>query len=308
MNTHIRFDWAMKRLLRQKANFGILEGFILVKNSKKELMLIEVQNDREFDFFHRMNYGQAKLLTEHMHLGMKYDQVKKIYSINIVYFDLGQGDDYIYKGKTEFRGIHTNSVLQLSEKQKKRYNIEYVSDIYTTYYVLKVNQFDDVAENTLDQWMYFLKHAEVPHNFTAQGLAEAQTKLRIDNLDQAQKERYQQFVKSWRIFQGTIDTYIYDGVYETEQKYAPIIAAKDMQLEQQSKQLEKERKKAEEERKKAEKERKKAETANKQVEKEKQKLMKTAELLLSLGIDKVTISEKTGLSEQEIEDILTNIK
>ena len=24
---YIRFDWAIKRLLRQKANFGVLEGF-----------------------------------------------------------------------------------------------------------------------------------------------------------------------------------------------------------------------------------------------------------------------------------------
>ena len=25
---YIRFDWAIKRLLRQKANFGVLEGWI----------------------------------------------------------------------------------------------------------------------------------------------------------------------------------------------------------------------------------------------------------------------------------------
>ena len=26
--THISFDWAIKKLLRSKANFGILEGFL----------------------------------------------------------------------------------------------------------------------------------------------------------------------------------------------------------------------------------------------------------------------------------------
>ena len=26
----VRFDWAIKRLLRQKANFGVLEGFLTV--------------------------------------------------------------------------------------------------------------------------------------------------------------------------------------------------------------------------------------------------------------------------------------
>ena len=28
MQKYIRFDWAMKRLLRNKANFGVLEGFL----------------------------------------------------------------------------------------------------------------------------------------------------------------------------------------------------------------------------------------------------------------------------------------
>ena len=28
MGNYIRFDWAMKRLLRNKANFGVLEGFL----------------------------------------------------------------------------------------------------------------------------------------------------------------------------------------------------------------------------------------------------------------------------------------
>ena len=27
---YIRFDWAIKRLLRQKVNFGVLEGFLTV--------------------------------------------------------------------------------------------------------------------------------------------------------------------------------------------------------------------------------------------------------------------------------------
>ena len=27
---YIRFDWAIKRLLRQKANFSVLEGFLTV--------------------------------------------------------------------------------------------------------------------------------------------------------------------------------------------------------------------------------------------------------------------------------------
>ena len=35
MSEYIRFDWAMKRLLRNKANFGVLEGLITTLLGKR---------------------------------------------------------------------------------------------------------------------------------------------------------------------------------------------------------------------------------------------------------------------------------
>jgi predicted transposase/invertase (TIGR01784 family) len=220
-NIHIRFDWAIKKLLRQKANFEILEGFlsellledvkivevlesesnqtnsydkqnrmdVLVKNSAGELVIIEVQNEREHDYFHRMLYGSSKLIAEFMSKGEPYSQVKKVYSINIVYFNLGQGLDYVYKGTTQFVGLHTNDLLQLSEIQAQKYSLQSIADIFPTYYVLKLNAFDDVAHDTLDEWIYFLKHKEIKDNFTANGIQQAKEKLRIDSLSQAEKKR-----------------------------------------------------------------------------------------------------------------------
>lgn len=243
MKKHIRFDWAIKRLLRQKANFDVLEGFlsellredvkiseilesesnkeredgkfnkvdILVKNSSDELMLIEVQNERENDFFHRMNFGQAKLLTEFINEGEDYETIKKIYSINIVYFNLGQGDDYIYKGTTNFIGLHTNDLLQLNPSQKKAYPISHVSDIFTTYYLLKVNKFNDVAKDSLDEWIYFLKNNEIKDEFVAKGLREAKEKLRVDNLPIEEKQNYERFLDSKRIEHNVYKTALAEG-------------------------------------------------------------------------------------------------
>lgn len=128
----IKFDWAMKRLLRSKANFGILEGFlsellgrdikilevidsesnkederakfnrvdILAKLSDGEIVLIEVQSNTESDYFCRMIFGTSKIITEHLKEGDPYINIKKVYSVNILYFDLGHGTDYIYHGTT----------------------------------------------------------------------------------------------------------------------------------------------------------------------------------------------------------------
>ena len=88
-NQIIRFDWAMKRLLRNKANFSVLEGLLttllgekiiiqrlleskairrtsmtnynrvdmLAENSKGELDSIEVQNNNEYVYFQRMLFS-----------------------------------------------------------------------------------------------------------------------------------------------------------------------------------------------------------------------------------------------------------
>ena len=47
---------------------------------------------------------QVPPITEHICVGDKYDQVKKVYSISILYCDYGQGDDYVYHGETRLPG------------------------------------------------------------------------------------------------------------------------------------------------------------------------------------------------------------
>jgi predicted transposase/invertase (TIGR01784 family) len=222
----IHFDWAVKKLLRNKANFVVLEGFlsellfediriqeilesegnqqsdddkynrvdILTQNSKNELLIIEIQNTYEIDYFHRMAYGASKAMTENLSLGQPYSAIKKVISINIVYFDLGQGQDYIYKGTTNFEGLHQKDILQLSNKQKETFTKQKVSAIFPEYYLIKVNQFNDIAKDTLDEWIYFLKNSEVKDEFKAKGLAEAKEVLDIMRLDKDQQYGYHRYL------------------------------------------------------------------------------------------------------------------
>lgn len=106
---YIRFDWAIKRLLRQKANFDVLEGFLTVflneevkiieilesesnqqkeddkfnrvdikaRNSKGEIIIVEIQNTSELYYLERVLYGVAKAITEHINLGNSYKEVKR---------------------------------------------------------------------------------------------------------------------------------------------------------------------------------------------------------------------------------------
>lgn len=222
----VHFDWAMKRLLRDKANFGILEGFlsellgtdlkikkvlesegnkvnhddkynrvdVVVELKNGEMVLIEVQVNSEFDYFYRMLYGISKIVTEYMKAGDTYDNIKKIYSVNILYFDLGHGKDYVYHGTTKFVGLKEQDELELSVSQQKIYKKTKIHQLYPEYYLIKVNQFDDHARNTLDQWIYFLKNEEIQDDFNAKGLAEAKEKLDRLKLPDAERKSYDRYL------------------------------------------------------------------------------------------------------------------
>ena len=49
--TYISFDWALKRLLRDKANFGVLEGFLttLLNQEIKINRLLESEGNKDRD-------------------------------------------------------------------------------------------------------------------------------------------------------------------------------------------------------------------------------------------------------------------
>ena len=222
----ISFDWALKRLLRSKANFGILEGFlsellhddirileilesesnkdtaadksnrldIKVRNRGGEMLLIEVQYEREHDYLSRMLYATARVLVEHIDEGASYGELVKVVSINIVYFDLGHGDDYLYRGRTRFHGVHKQDELELSLSQQLLFpGRAHTHELFPEYYLIKVNQFDDVARDRLDEWIYFLKHGEIRDEFSARGLREAKDRLDIMKLPDGERQAYERY-------------------------------------------------------------------------------------------------------------------
>ena len=239
----ITFDWAIKRLLRSKANFGILEGFLSellkeditildvlesesnkdyrvdkfnrvdlkVRNSKQEIVIIEIQYDREYDYLQRIFYGVSKAAIEHLEENQSYAKITKVISINILYFDLGSGSDYIYKGTTRFVGLHNHDLLELSEKQKQLFKKDSIETLYPEYYLIKINRFNDIAKDTLDEWIYFLKNEEIKPNFTAKGLKEAEEKLSIMKLPEEEQKAYQYYKEDLHYQASMFESSFVDG-------------------------------------------------------------------------------------------------
>lgn len=243
---YIRFDWAVKRLLRQKANFGVLEGFLTVflgekvsimeilesesnqqsaddkfnrvdikaRNSKDEIIIIEIQNTRELYYLERILYGVAKAITEHISLGERYYKVKKVYSISILYFDIGKGADFLYHGQNHFTGVHTGDRLQVNVKEKNAIVPRMPAEIFPEYILIRVNEFDKVAVTPLEEWMKYLKDGTIRPDTTAPGLSEAREKLKYYSMSSKERQAYDEHLNALMIQNDVLDSAKLEGKIE----------------------------------------------------------------------------------------------
>ena len=230
-------------MLRDKANFGVLEGLVTVligekitivelleseanqndatdkfnrvdikaRNSKGEIIIVEIQLTREIYYLERLLYGVSKAITEHISLGDKYDQVKKIYSISIIYFDLGKGSDYLYHGTTRFVGVHTHDELHVNTKEASVIKMRAPQDIFPEYYIIRVNEFNRVATTPLEDWIDYLKTGNIRPGTDAPGLEEAREKLRYLAMDKSERQAYDRHLDIIMSQNDMIDTAKMEG-------------------------------------------------------------------------------------------------
>ena len=243
---YIRFDWAIKRLLRQKANFGVLEGFLTVflgekitivellesegnqlseddkfnrvdikaLNDKGEIIIVEIQNTHELYYLERILYGVAKAITEHISLGESYYKVKKIYSISVLYFDIGRGEDFLYHGQNHFIGVHTKDQLVINTKERNAIVSRLPSEIFPEYILIRVNEFDKVAVTPLEEWMNYLKDGTIRPDTMAPGLGEAREKLKYYSMTPEDRHAYDEHLNAVMIQNDVLDSAKLEGRME----------------------------------------------------------------------------------------------
>ncbi|MFK1819623.1 PD-(D/E)XK nuclease family transposase, partial [Bacteroides fragilis] len=234
------------RLLRNKANFGVLEGFLTVLlgepiriveilesegnqlnetdkfnrvdikacNSKDEIIIVEVQNTREIYYLERILFGVAKAITEHIELGQLYSEVKKVYSISILYFDIGRGTDYLYHGQNSFVGVHTGDLLEVSTKEKNAIVRKLPAEIFPEYFLIRVNEFNKVAVTPLEEWIEYLKTGVIHPDTKAPGLEEARRKLVYYNMNKAEQLAYDEHINAIMIQNDVLSTAAMEGRQE----------------------------------------------------------------------------------------------
>ena len=249
-------------MLRDKANYAVLEGLmtvligeevkieeilesegnqnasddkynqvdVMARNSKGEYIIVEVQLAREVYFLERMLYGVSKVVTDNIHLGEKYDKVRKVYSINILYFPLGKGADYVYHGTTRFIGLHTGDELTITRHESEALGMRAPKDVFPEYYIIRVNEFNQVATTPLEEWIDYLKNGKVRSDTSAPGLQEVRAKLQYLTMDDRERRAYERHLENQMIQNDVIDTARIEGRAEGIQAVTTNLKRKGMSV------------------------------------------------------------------------------
>ncbi len=235
----IRFDWAMKNLLRDKANFDILEGFlsavlrqdvtiieilesesnvsdidqklnrvdILIQDKQERYLIIEITNCYAMADLEGILFGVSKVIVDNVKASVDYPEISKVISISILYFNLELGEDYIFYGNTAFLGLHDKEALVFQRRQKdKKLEPLKSQDIFPEYYLINVERFADVMKTDLDEWIYLFKHTALPPNCKAKNLDKAGEKLDVLKMESEERHRYDLYLMAMVNEQDAIDT------------------------------------------------------------------------------------------------------
>lgn len=240
----VRFDWAMKYILRNKVNFDVLEAFISnllketivienilegesnreaenrkfnrvdlkCKDSQGRQIIIEIQNQREADYLQRLLWGTSRAVVEGLELGKSYSEVVKVVSISILYHTMRvnekENTDFIYYGTTELIGMHTKKPLILHEPKAKHQETSLVTskNVFPEYYMIYVEKFEDMINEDIDEWVYFFKHGAIREDFKSPGILLAAKKLDYIMMSEEERRVYDDYLAYLGQELGILDT------------------------------------------------------------------------------------------------------
>ena len=299
--TLVSFDWAMKHILRDKANFDVLEGFLstllgeeirilslleseanqqtdldkynrvdlLTEDAEGRLLVVEIQHGWQHSYLKRLLYGTAKLIVDNLKLGQSYETVRKVISISILYFPFGAGeDDYLYHGQTAFYGLNSGKQLPIDlrespaerrQRSKTGKEKEKSVNIFPEYYLIEVEQFQNIIRQPIDEWIYLFKNSQVRDDFHSKNIQAAKEKLALLHMNPEERSGYEAFLLSRASSLDLLESKFKEGKAEGLQQG----------LEQGKEQTQRE----------------------------------NARRMQAKGFDVATIREITGLTEQEIEGL-----
>ena len=227
----VSFDYAIKYLLKDKGDYGIVEGFIsallktkgykdikivalletesnkedskskrsladlIVEDDDHHKYIIEIERNVKDSFIHKACFNTSRLIVDNLAQREDYTQIIKIFHISLLYFPIGNGNGAIYHGKTIIHEIETNEKLSVHIKNQETGEVFDATDILPEYFYISVPLFNDRLEKEIDDWLHVMKYDEVPKNYHSPYMVQVAEKLSILKMTPEERANYSYYQK-----------------------------------------------------------------------------------------------------------------
>ena len=225
----ISFDYAIKYLLKDKGDYSIVEGFIsallntqgykdvkilalletesnkedpkdkrsladlIVEDADHKKYIIEVERNIFDSFMYKACFNVSRLIVDNLAQRADYNEIIKVFHISLLYFPIGNGP--IYHGKTIIHETETQEKLNFHIKNPKTGQMFDTVAIFPEYFFISIPMFKDRLEKEIDDWLYVMKHDEVPAKFHSPYMEQVKTKLSILKMTPAERDSYYYYLQ-----------------------------------------------------------------------------------------------------------------
>ncbi len=227
----ISFDYAIKYLLRDKRDYGIVEGFLsallktqgykpvkiisilksesdkedpltkksladmIVEDSDHQRYVIEIERNLKEGFVHKSCFNTSRLIVDNLGQEADYMNIVKVIHVSLLYFDM-EDTGAIYHGKTIIHDIDKNHPLKMSFKQGDTLENMTASSVFPEYFYIFIPSFDDKIQKDIDEWLYVMKHDDIPHNnHPSAYMAAVEEKLNFLKMTKVERDHYLAYQK-----------------------------------------------------------------------------------------------------------------
>ncbi|MEA0971652.1 Rpn family recombination-promoting nuclease/putative transposase domain protein [Candidatus Megaera venefica] len=227
----VSFDYGIKYLLRDKGDYGVVEGFIsallktrgykdikiisllesesnkedsknkrsladlIVEDEDHNKYIVEIERNVKDSFIHKSLFNTSRLIVDNLAQREDYTQILKVFHISLLYFPVGNGNGAIYHGKTIIHEIETNDKLSVHIKNQETGEVFDATDILPEYFYISVPLFNDRLEKEIDDWLHVMKYDEVPTNYHSPYMVQVAEKLSILKMTPEERARYSYYQK-----------------------------------------------------------------------------------------------------------------
>lgn len=159
---------------------------LIVEDEQKNKYIIEIERSVQENFVSKALFNTSRLIVDNLAQGADYTKIMKVFHISILYFAVG--NIALHHGKTVIKEIETQDKLTLHMKDPETNEEFDLTNIMPEYFFISVPMFNERIEKELDEWLYVMKHEQIPEKFTSKYMKKVKQKLEI--LKMSQTERY----------------------------------------------------------------------------------------------------------------------